>query len=139
MRQYIYETVNSIGKVSLTRDLRVFSHVLATRHFIVEAYMFSSVLFDLLLALMALLMGYNLFLVGYGFFVYRPQAQTRRLQELVSWTKNRRNRTKTSPESLKQSNVCATILFALAAEGKKISDCHLPDEASSIPYKSARI
>lgn len=97
MRQYTYETVNSIGKVSLTKDLRVFSHVLATRHFIVEAYMFSSVLFDLLLALMALLMGYNLFLVGYGFFVYRPQ--TRRLQELVSWTKNRRNRTKTSPES----------------------------------------
>ena len=99
MRQYTYETVNSIGKVSLTRDLRAFSHVLATRHFIVEACMFSSVFFDFLLALMALLMGYNLFLVGSGFFVYRPQAQTRRLQELVSWTKNRRNRTKTSPES----------------------------------------
>lgn len=106
--------------------------------------MFFQLLLDLLLIILALGAIYGLVLVGYGLFVFGPQMRSRKAE--LSGTSQ--NGHKSVPpfttsieedprDALKNQNVCATIILALAAEGKKVTDCRLPDEAH-IPYKNVR-
>ncbi len=103
--------------------------------------MVNEILLYLLIGIIALGALYGACLLAYSFFVYRPG--TRALKNKGNAGNNGKHvfvppfTTATTPtQALRNQNVCATILFALASEGRKVTD--LPDEAS-IPYKNARL